>query len=130
MCLGDFVSGLPPLSLFHFLARRPLRARLIAKSLCPSSSRAPKQDPDPAITGHACGRRKHKLGAEGVVGGRGCLGRGNASIQVHSAWRWNSARSAVATDPGAPLPTGRSSMRTTGMTIWLADVRKDRKSVV
>src|SRR5262249_57482668 len=82
MCLGDFVSGLPPLSLFHFLARRPLPARLIAKSLCPSSSRAPKQDPDPAITGHACGRRKHKLGAQGVVGGRGCLGRGKL---VHSS---------------------------------------------
>src|SRR5262249_59955407 len=40
MCLGDFVSGLPPLSLFHFLARRPLPARLIAKSLCPCSNRA------------------------------------------------------------------------------------------
>src|SRR5216683_465960 len=44
--------------------------------------------------------------------------------QVRSAWRWKSLRSAVAIDPGAPLPTGRASIRTTGSTIWLAEVRK------
>src|SRR5262249_15723344 len=45
------------------------------------------------------------------------------SRQGHSAWSWKRARSAVATEPGAPLPTGRSSIRTTGITIWLAEVR-------
>ena len=34
------------------------------------------------------------------------------------------AASAVAISPGAPLPTGRPSMRTTGSTIWLAEVMK------
>ena len=36
----------------------------------------------------------------------------------------NRAAARVAIRPGAPLPTGRPSMRTTGMTIWLAEVMK------
>src|SRR6478735_585254 len=56
--------------------------------------------------------------------GQRCSVEGKSVGQLRSAWLWNSARSAVATDPGAPFPTGRSSIRTTGMTIWLAEVRK------
>src|SRR3954463_2833928 len=49
--------------------------------------------------------------------GQSVLRRGQIGGQLRSAWRWNSARSAVATDPGTPFPTGRSSIRTTGITI-------------
>src|SRR5215471_14381221 len=92
MCLGDFVSGLPPLPLFHFLARRPLPARLIAKSLCPCSNRALKHDPDPAITGHVRGRRKHKLGAERAAEG----------ASVRQVVPFKSARHGGGTPPAAP----------------------------
>src|SRR2546423_3721811 len=42
---------------------------------------------------------------------------------VRSPCKWNLDRNAVAIDPGAPLPIGLSSMRTTGTTTWLAEVR-------
>src|SRR5690348_13893092 len=50
------------------------------------------------------------------------LGVNYLIFHENSAWRWNSRRSAVATGPGAPFPTGFPSSRTTGRTIWLAEV--------
>jgi len=59
------VSGLPPLLLFHFFARRPLPASLIAGSLLPIfEPYDAQQDADRAITGHVYEQRKHKLGAK------------------------------------------------------------------
>src|ERR1700704_5376367 len=88
------------------------------KWLCPFSSLA---------LSTALGRRHYRAGlqaAQAQVGGRECPYWGeNVRFQENSAWRWNCARRAVATEPGAPLPIGWSSIRTTGMTIWLAEVR-------
>ena len=50
--------------------------------------------------------------------------RGVTNCHDFSAKRWKSRRSALATSPGAPLPTGRPSIRTTGITVWLAEVMK------
>src|SRR6202011_1645573 len=44
--------------------------------------------------------------------------------QLQSACSWNFARRAVATEPGTPLPIDRASIRTTGRTTWLAEVKK------
>jgi hypothetical protein len=48
----------------------------------------------------------------------------NADGQALSAYLWKSRRKAEDSRPGAPLPIGRPSIRTTGMTIWLAEVTK------
>ena len=77
-------------------------------------------------------RRHGPEGAEGSTirgrGGERCkpnlgAGRGARAYPV-CAKRWNSRRKAVATGPGLPSPMARPSMRTTGITIWVAEVTK------
>src|SRR5260370_5044619 len=98
--LTFFVSGRPPLLLFHFIARGPLPRDLLPSRCAHFVLVHAQQDPDPAITSHGRGRRKHKLGARG----------GRRAHQVDSAWRWNSARRAAAINPGAPFPPRTFSM--------------------
>src|SRR5262249_52346517 len=84
---------------------------------CGSRVHRPAEETNPKLF-HRLLRLSHSLQKSEVWAIDGAA----AALQENSAWRWNSRRSAVAIGPGLPPPTGLPSIRTTGSTVWLAEV--------